>query len=67
MTLPVQQLFKDLRDRKGIYVKKQDHFAALSLLFKDKVGIWNVLDRSPVVVNKKTVSSVYSHDNVKGV
>ncbi|ESK80962.1 hypothetical protein Moror_13463, partial [Moniliophthora roreri MCA 2997] len=58
-------LFKDLKECKKIYIEKRDHFVALCQVFANKVVIWNEMDHSPVVVDKWTVKSVYSHGNVK--
>ncbi|KAJ3748192.1 hypothetical protein EV360DRAFT_76305 [Lentinula raphanica] len=62
-----QHLLKDLEEAKIQYVAKRDHFAGLCDLFESKINIWNTLDRSPKIDprQKKTVISVYSHNNDK--
>lgn len=67
--LIAQQLLKDLNDAKSQYVEKRDHFAGLCQLNSTKVLKWTAIDRSPRVDprNKRTVLSVYSHNNEKGM
>lgn len=64
-----RQLLKDLNDAKRQYVEKRDHFAGLCQLNDAKVLKWTAMDRSPHVDprNKRTVVSVYSHNNEKGM
>ncbi|KAK7013621.1 hypothetical protein VNI00_019465 [Paramarasmius palmivorus] len=60
------QLYKDLNERKAIYIEKRDHFAALCRIFASKVKVWNSMDRSPQVINRQNVQSVYMHSSEKG-
>ncbi|KAJ3712824.1 hypothetical protein C8R42DRAFT_567538, partial [Lentinula raphanica] len=61
------QLQKDLDEAKIQYVAKRDHFAGLCDIFESRVSVWNAWDRSPKIdpTRKKTVLSVYSHNNEK--
>ncbi|KAJ3776407.1 hypothetical protein FB446DRAFT_842401 [Lentinula raphanica] len=62
-----RHLHKDLEEAKTQYVAKRDHFAGLCDLFESRISDWNILDRSPKIDprQKKTVTSVYSHNNEK--
>ncbi|KAJ3816641.1 hypothetical protein F5880DRAFT_1619098 [Lentinula raphanica] len=62
------QLQKDLNEAKIQYVAKRDHYAGLCDVFESRVPVWNAWDRSPKIdsTRKKTVLSVYSHNNEKG-
>ncbi|KAJ3841846.1 hypothetical protein F5878DRAFT_702525 [Lentinula raphanica] len=61
------QLQKDLDEAKIQYVSKRDHYAGLCDIFESRVLVWNSWDRSPKIdpKKKKTVLSVYSHNNEK--
>ncbi|KAJ3764993.1 hypothetical protein FB446DRAFT_834750 [Lentinula raphanica] len=61
------QLQKDLDEAKIQYIAKRDHFAGLCDIFESRVSVWNAWDRSPKIdpTRKKTVLSVYSHNNEK--
>ncbi|KAJ3777023.1 hypothetical protein FB446DRAFT_784650 [Lentinula raphanica] len=62
-----RQLSQDLEEAKIQYVSKRDHYAGLCDLFEARVLEWNTWDRSPKIDphQKKTVVSVYSHNNEK--
>ncbi|KAJ3765858.1 hypothetical protein FB446DRAFT_654653, partial [Lentinula raphanica] len=63
-----RQLLQDLEEAKVQYVSKRDHYAGLCDLFEARILEWNTWDRSPKIDphQKKTVVSVYSHNNEKG-
>ncbi|KAJ3717726.1 hypothetical protein C8R42DRAFT_547207, partial [Lentinula raphanica] len=62
-----RQLLHDLEEAKIQYISKRDHYAGLCDLFESRVLEWNTWDRSPKIdpKKKKTVTSVYSHNNEK--
>ncbi|KAJ3963554.1 hypothetical protein EV361DRAFT_174355, partial [Lentinula raphanica] len=61
------QLQQSLDEAKIQYVSKRDHYAGLCDIFESRVLVWNTWDRSPKIdpKRKRTVLSVYSHNNEK--
>lgn len=62
----VSDLAEDLLEGRQKYIKKRDHFIALSSSFKDRVPGWEAMSRTPYKDGKEAVS-VYKHSSTKGL
>jgi 3-methyladenine DNA glycosylase Mpg len=67
MFLPATSLYTDITNAKALFVQKRDHFQSLSLIYSDRVAVWNQEDHQRRFLNKKKeIECVYRHNPGKG-